>query len=90
MLAAGGLKLKALTALYYGLPMISTSSGVDGLEVEDNFDCIVENRLDLFPEHMKRLCDARLNREISTNARQTFLKYYSRDSVFAEYDNLFG
>jgi len=90
MLAAGGLKLKALTALYYGLPMISTSSGVDGVEVVDNFDCIVEDRFEMFPQHMKRLCDVDLNREISNNARQTFLKYYSRDSVFAEYDRLFG
>lgn len=90
MLAAGGLKLKALTALYYGLPMITTSSGIDGIDVQDNIDCILENRIERFPEKMKRLCDVHLNSEISHNARQTFLKYYSRDSIFTEYDRLFG
>ena len=89
MLVAGGLKLKALTALYYGMPMISTDAGIDGIEVQGGVDCIIENALERFPQQMQKLCDPHLNRDISHNARQTFLKYYSRDSVFTEYDGLF-
>lgn len=90
LIAPGGLKLKTLTALYYGLPIVATDSGVDGIPLRDGFDFIRENDLGGFAPHMARLTDLSLNREISRNAARAFQQHYSKERVYAEYDEIFG
>ena len=90
LIATGGLKLKTLTALYYGLPIIATDSGVDGIPLQDGVHFIRENKLEFFPIHMKKLCDVSYNRKMSHNASLIFRQHYSKDCVYQEYDALFG
>lgn len=90
IIAAGGLKIKTITALYYGLPVISTDHGVNGIPLTEERSFIRENEIEHFPRHMKNLCDITYNREISQHASRTYENHYSRKSVYKEYRELFG
>jgi len=90
LLAAGGLKLKILTALYYGLPIIATDSGVDGIPLIDGTHFLRENAIERFPVHMLRLMDIPYNREISRNASALFNEHYSKERIYRDYDELMG
>ncbi|MDQ0162565.1 glycosyltransferase family 4 protein [Aeribacillus alveayuensis] len=85
-----GVKLKSLDALSYGLPVISTSIGMEGIPVENGINCFIEDDLAKFPDLMKILWDKKANEEISKHAREFYLKNYSRDKVFNEYDQFFS
>jgi glycosyltransferase involved in cell wall biosynthesis len=88
LLAAGGLKLKILTALYYGLPIVATEASVDGIAMQDGIHFLRENAIEGFPRQMLRLCDVEFNRRISRNVSALFDEHYSRDAVYREYDEL--
>ena len=88
LLAAGGLKLKVLTALYYGLPIISTDSGVDGIPLIDGTHFLRESATERFSIHMRRLMDVKYNLEISRNASAIFNEVYSKTRIYQDYDNL--
>jgi glycosyltransferase involved in cell wall biosynthesis len=90
LLAAGGLKLKTLTALYYGLPIIATDSGVDGIPLIDGTHFLSENAIERFPVHMLRLMDVPYNLEISRNASMLFSEHYSKERIYRDYDGLMG
>ena len=90
LLAAGGLKLKVLTALYYGLPIVATECSVDGIPLKDGVHYIREDDVERYPVHMARLRDVSYNLQVSRNASALFHEHYSKDSVFEEYDGLLG
>ena len=90
LLAAGGLKLKILTALYYGLPIVSTDAGVDGIPLEDGRHFLRENALEHFAVPMARLCDVSYNQGMSRNASLLFREHYSKERIYADYDELIG
>lgn len=90
MVAAGGLKLKVITALAHGLPLIASHHAVDGIPLEDGCDYLLENEPARYATAMRRLCDPQLNARISASARRAFDRHFGRDVVFAEYDALFG
>jgi glycosyltransferase involved in cell wall biosynthesis len=86
----GGLKLKVLTALAAGLPVIATRAGVDGIPVVPGADCLVEDDLERWPDALHSLLDPARNRAIGDAGRAAFAAHYARDVVFREYDALFG
>jgi len=90
LIAPGGLKLKTLTALYYGLPILSTDSGVDGIPLRDGVDFVRENDLDRFARQMVRLTDLAFNHRISRAAARTFRENYAESRVYQDYDPMFG
>jgi len=90
LVAAGGLKLKAVTALYYGLPIVATAHAMDGIPLEPGRDYVLEERIERFPERMAELRDPALNRRISAAASDAFRRHFSRERIFAEYDALFA
>jgi len=90
LIAPGGLKLKTLTALYYGLPIVATDSGVDGIPLRDGVDFVRENTLERFSVQMDRLRDLSFNHAVSRNATRAFQKHYSKDRVYRGYDAIFG
>lgn len=85
----GGLRLKTLTAFYFGLPVITTDFGINGLDLEEGAGFIRENDVCSFPVHMQHLLDQPSNTMLSESASDTFRQQYSKQAVFAEYDELF-
>jgi glycosyltransferase involved in cell wall biosynthesis len=85
-----GLKIKTLAAMYYGLPMLATSEGVEGFALRPGEDFILEDDLSRFPDWMERLCDPDCNAALSANAESSYRRQFSKDAVYVEYDALFG
>ncbi len=85
----GGLRLKTLTAFYYGLPVVTTDYGINGLDLQENAGFIRENDICNFPMHMQQLLDREYNTALSNRASNSFLQHYSKEAVYAEYEALF-
>lgn len=90
LLFGSGVKIKTLEALCRGLPVISTSFGVEGIGVTNRVNCIVENEIDRFPQAMADLLNLRYNARISRQAHDFYASNYTRERVFDEYDRAFG
>lgn len=90
LLFGSGVKLKTIDALSYGLPIIATDFGVEGVGISVNHDCIVENDLSKYGEWMKKLITVEFNKKISDNSYKLYLDNYSGHSVKSKYSEIFG
>ncbi len=67
--AGGGTRLKALEAMASGVPVVSTSFGVEGLDVADGHDVLIADGADAFAKSCSELEeDAQLRKRLVTNA----------------------
>lgn len=86
-----GVKIKTLEAFSYGLPVISTSYGIEGINtnVNNNTACYIhENSIELYWKSMLKLCDIDYNNRISRNSYNFFEKNYTKNAIYKEYGNL--
>ena len=91
LLFGSGVKLKTIDALSYGLPIIATDFGIEGVGVSDNNEhCIVENDLSKYAMWMKNLLDASFNNRIALSSYEFYLENYSSGSVGKKYSEIFG
>jgi len=88
LVCGGGFKLKILSALHHGLPVLTTPSGVDGLTMTGG--CLIEEDLTRFPERMVSLLDRDFNESLSQRARRTFEEHFSESVILSEYEELLG
>ncbi|ENQ3078306.1 glycosyltransferase family 4 protein [Bacillus cereus] len=89
LLFGSGVKLKTLEALSFGLPVISTEFGVEGIDVHKDM-CIVENDVEKFPQHMINLIDFRNNEKLSLKSYEFYWNNYSKEEVYKRYDSIFS
>ncbi|PIJ63026.1 glycosyltransferase family 4 protein [Mesotoga sp. H07.pep.5.3] len=70
MQVGAGIKIKFLEALSYGLPVVTTSKGIEGIEgVVDGTHCIVEDNPQAFSEEVLHLLNnSELAAKLSTHA----------------------
>lgn len=87
-----GIKIKTLDTLARGVPVLTTTLGVDGLDVaHDGRDGIlVCDDLDRWPELLRELTVPSDNELLSKAAVTYFDRTFSRRVVQAQYDELFG
>lgn len=87
-----GIKIKTLDTLARGVPVLTTSLGVDGLDVTpDGRDGIlVSDDLSCWPELLRELTVPSDNALLSKAAVTYFDRTFSRRVVGAQYDALFG
>lgn len=90
LLFGSGVKIKTLEALSRGLPILSTSYGVEGISVTHGVNGLVEDDIDQYPRMMSALTEVNYNDDLSREARRLYLDNYSRERVLREYDSLFG
>ena len=74
----GGTRLKIIEALAAGCPMVSTSAGVEGLDLEDGKEIIVADRADAFAQAVTNL--------LQHPSRRADLSAAGQRSVAAKYD----
>lgn len=89
LLFGSGVKLKTIEALSRGLPVISTDFGVEGIDLPNKGEYIKENDLNKYAYHMKQLCDEQVNLEMSRLAYDFYVRNYSKEAVFAQYEKVF-
>ncbi len=77
LLSGGGVRVKILEAMAMGLPVVSTTLGCEGLEVQNGVHLLIAD----IPEDFARACakvlqDEELARRLAKNARQLILDRY--------------
>jgi glycosyltransferase involved in cell wall biosynthesis len=90
LLFGSGVKIKTLEAIARGLPVISTTYGIEGIPVENWVNCVVEDDITRYPAAMSALLDIDVNAEMSRRAYKLYRENYSRDHLLQEYDAMFG
>ncbi|AKU26571.1 hypothetical protein IB49_09095 [Geobacillus sp. LC300] len=84
-----GVKLKTLEAFSRGLPVISTSYGIEGISINRD-DTIVDDNILNFPLYMKQLIDLDTNMKYSLKAYNFYQSNYSKRIVYEMYDKVFN
>lgn len=85
-----GVKIKIIDALARGLPIVSTPTGVEGIEVVDGREGFLRETLAGFVEPLLQLTDPVVNRASSEAALELYRRRYSRDAAFAAYEEAFA
>ncbi|BBU41178.1 glycosyl transferase [Aeribacillus pallidus] len=88
LLFGSGVKLKTLEAFSYGLPVICTDYGIEGIDIEAE-GCIVENDIKKYSKHMKKLTNINYNNKISKTLFKKYMENYSKEAVYEIYKNIF-
>jgi polysaccharide biosynthesis protein PslH len=82
LLRGGGTRLKVLEAMALGTPVISTSKGVEGLEVTPGVHVQIADRPDQFVSAVVRLLeDPERGRAMATQARELIRERYTWDRI---------
>jgi sugar transferase (PEP-CTERM/EpsH1 system associated) len=80
--AGGGTRLKILEAMALGRPVISTTIGCEGLEVEDGKHILIGDTPEIFAQQTARLLsDSKIYNHISENARKLVTEQYDWDVI---------
>lgn len=90
LIYGSGLKMKVLDGLYYGVPIVSTPSGIDGVPAIHGRECFIADDIPAFVEPLLHLCDVDLNNHVSARAQQLYASEFAPDVVWSQYSEIFG
>jgi len=90
MLSGTGVKIKVVEALSYGLPVVCTSRGVDGLPNKINNGCLVSDEPEGLAQNICNLLNSpELYEQQSRLGRELFNNHFTTQTVYAELDRAF-
>src|SRR5690554_6760525 len=90
MLSGTGVKIKVVEALSYGLPVVCTSRGVDGLPNKINNGCLISDDPEGFAQHIHALRHYPALYEQQSNwGRELFNNHFTTRYVYGELDKAF-
>ncbi|MCB0207891.1 MAG: glycosyltransferase [Anaerolineae bacterium] len=88
--AGGGMRVKILDAWSWGLPMVSTTIGAEGIDVTSGSDILIADTADEFAQAVINvLKDPSLAQQLSHNGRQTVLKKYNWQTVYTAWNTVY-
>jgi glycosyltransferase involved in cell wall biosynthesis len=88
--AGGGMRVKILNALSQGIPMVSTTVGCEGIELQNGRDILIADQPQAFAEATVRLLsDQELNGAIRLAGRQTVERLYDYRQACRPLDGLY-
>ena len=91
MLTGTGVKVKVIEAMAFGLPVVCTSRGVDGLPSKHENGCLVSDDPAEFAANISSLLnDRELYETQSTHSKATFNSSFKESVVFDILDNAFN
>ena len=86
----GGTRIKILEAAAYLKPIVSTSIGSEGLELQDNKHILTEDLPEKFADSCCSLIEDKTKREmLAKNAYSFISKHYSLNKIIQDTKNLF-
>ena len=86
----GGTRLKVLEALAMGTPVVTTTVGSEGIDVEDGRHLLVADGADAFAHSILRLLgDRDLAQRLSREGRQLVIERYSWTEILESVENLY-
>ncbi len=88
--AAGGMRVKILDAWCWGVPIVSTSIGAEGIAVRDGEDILIADTPDTFAQAVVRvLKDPTLGERFRQNGRRWVEERYNWRRVYARWDEVY-
>ena len=88
--AGGGMRVKILDAWRWGLPVVTTTIGAEGIDVTPGRDALVaDNARDFAAATVRLLADADARQEIADAAFATLSRCYDWRSVYARWDPIY-
>jgi len=88
--AGGGMRVKILDAWSWGLPIVSTTIGAEGIEVHPGEDILIADTAEAFAQAVIRILkDPTLAQHLARNGRQTVTKDYDWRVVYPLWDNVY-
>jgi glycosyltransferase involved in cell wall biosynthesis len=85
--AGGGMRVKILDAWSWGLPVVSTTIGAEGIKTHPGEDILVVDTAQAFAQAVIRvLKDPTLAQQLAQNGRQTVMKEYDWRVVYPAWD----
>lgn len=76
-----GLRVKILEAFSYGMPVVSTTTGAEGIAYTDGEDILIGDSPEEFVAGMKKMLDPDLRRKLSGNCRAVYLRNHSVEAM---------
>ena len=90
ILTGSGMRMKILEASAMGLPFITTSVGVEGLEFTDKDSCIIDESPSGWIKNLQLLCtNEEIRKTIATNAQYIFKTKYSLDAAVKQREQIY-
>lgn len=87
----GGIKIKILTAMAYGLPVVTTRIGAEGIEGLSEQNILIANTEEQFIERISLLLDnTDLAHKIGLNAKVLIKNYYSWEKVIKYTEKIYS
>lgn len=84
ILTGSGMRMKILEAAAMGLPFITTSVGVEGLNFANKESCLIANTPEQWLEALENLLnDESLGKRLADKAQDIYIKYYSLEASVA-------
>jgi len=84
-----GIKMKVLDALAHGLPLVSTSAGIDGTGITSGLEALVSDDLGEYPELLSAILDPGMNDRMSEACLDLYEAAYSPEAVSRQYRQVF-
>ncbi len=84
-----GVNVKVLEAMSYGVPVITTSKGSEGINVKDGKHLLISNSPSEILHSIKYLIgNAGVRRNIGLNAREFIIRNHSTDKVIGQFEKV--
>ncbi|GIK43480.1 MAG: glycosyl transferase family 1 [Chloroflexota bacterium] len=89
--AGGGMRVKILDAWSWGLPLVSTTIGAEGIEIEDNKNILIADTAEAFAQAVIRILkNPTLAQQLGQNGRQTVLDKYDWQVTYSAWDEVYN
>ena len=89
--AGGGMRVKILDAWRWGLPVVSTTIGAEGIDYNDGQDLIIADDAAEFAAAVARVwSDPALARQLAAGGRATINRAYDWRSIYRQWDDIYS
>jgi glycosyltransferase involved in cell wall biosynthesis len=88
--AGGGMRVKILDAWSWGLPVVSTTIGAEGISIHDGKDILIADTAQTFAQAVIQvLRDPVMAQQLGQNGRQTVLEEYNWRVIYSAWDDVY-
>jgi glycosyltransferase involved in cell wall biosynthesis len=88
--AGGGMRVKILDAWGWGVPLVSTSIGAEGICYEDGRNLVIADGAEEFAESVIRLLkEPEWAKRVGQNGRQTVETHYNWHTIYRAWDTIY-
>jgi glycosyltransferase involved in cell wall biosynthesis len=88
--AGGGMRVKILDAWSWGLPIVSTTIGAEGIAINPDENILIADTALAFAQAVSQLLSQpETARQVAAAGRQTVLEQYNWHTTYREWDNIY-